>query len=411
MLRKYNGLNALTVQRLTKPGRYCDGYGLYLQISKTVTKSWLFRFMLRGKSHEMGLGPIALVSLAEAREKVIDLQRILLSGQDPLEQKRIRHRQMVLETANEMSFDEAAAAYIESHSRKWTNQKHREQWENTLKTYASPTIGALAIQKIDTGLIMKVLEPIWARRTETASRLRGRIESVLNYATARDWRKGENPARWRGHLDKLLPKPTEVTKVEHHAALPFVDMGAFMATLRLQEGIAPRALEFTILTAARTGEALGAKWEEINFDEKSWTVPGSRMKHGRDHRVPLSDQAFRILEDLKKISVNEFVFPGQRQGKSLSNTSMLQVIKKRMNLKITSHGFRSTFRDWASECTSFPNDVVEMALAHTIENKVEAAYRRGDLFLKRRKLMLAWGNYCELCRGSGEVIEMNLKQA
>lgn len=292
-----------------------------------------------------------------------------------------------------MTFDACAAAYIGAHETGWRNAKHRDQWRNTLSTYANPVFGSRPVQAIDVGLVMKALEPIWQTKPETASRLRGRIEAVLDWATVRGYRQGDNPARWRGHLDKLLPARNKIRSVEHHAALPYDETAEFLAMLRSQEGIGARALEFLILTAARTGEVIGAQRDEIDLDEKVWIVPAARMKAGREHRVPLSPAAVAVLERMKESCEGDFVFPGGRRNKPLSNMALLAVLRRMGRGDLTAHGFRSTFRDWAAERTNFPREVAEAALAHTVGDKVEAAYRRGDLFDKRRQLMEAWARF------------------
>jgi len=326
-----------------------------------------------------------------------------LDGVDPIEARRAHRDQKRLEAAKAMTFEACAIAYTEAHNAGWRNAKHRDQWRNTLTSYACPVFGSLPVQSIDVGLVMKTLEPIWHTKPETASRLRGRIEAILDWATVRSYRTGENPARWRGHLDKLLPARSKVQKVKHHPALPYNEMADFIAALRNQEGIAARALEFLILTAARTGEVIGAPWDEVDLDGKLWAVAGTRMKAGREHRVPLSAAAMVVLEQMKEIRESDFVFSGGKKGKPLSNMAMLAVLKRMERGDLTAHGFRSTFRDWAAECTNFPREVVEMALAHTIESKVEAAYRRGDLFQKRRQLMEAWARFCVTTRSRSEV--------
>lgn len=345
----------------------------------------------------MGLGPVHTVTLAEARETATECRRMLREGIDPIEARKVELHQRQLEAASSMTFRECAEAYITAHEAGWRNVKHAAQWRNTLKTYAYPKFGDLPVQAVDTGLVMKALEPIWYDKTETASRVRGRIESVLDWATARKYREGENPARWRGHLDKLLPARSKVQRVEHHAALGYDDMGAFMVALREHSGVSARGLEFLILTAARTGEVLGAKWEEVDLGKKVWTIPASRMKAENAHRVPLSPVAVTILEGmatLKETETAEYVFPGARKGRPLSNMAFLQLLKRMERGDLTAHGFRSTFRDWASERTAYPREVAEMALAHTIGDKVEAAYRRGDLFDKRQRLMEDWAEFC-----------------
>jgi integrase len=407
MARASNRLSAVEVKNATEKGMYHDGGGLYLQVSAGGAKSWIFRFMLDGRAREMGLGPVRAIALAEARKRAGECRRLRLDGIDPIEARSTQRDQKKLEAAKAMTFDACAAAYIDAHKTGWQNAKHREQWRSTLNTYASPVFGSLPVQAIDVGLLMKALEPIWQTKPETASRLRGRIEAVLDWATVRGYRKGENPARWRGHLDKLLPAPSKVRRVEHHAALPYDELADFSLALRSQEGIAARALEFLILTAARTGEVIGARWDEVDLEEKIWVVPAARMKAGREHRVPLSAAAVAVLEEMKQIRESEFVFPGGKKGKPLSNMAMLAVLKRMDRGELTAHGFRSSFRDWAAERTHFPREVAEMALAHTVGDKVEAAYRRGDLFQKRRQIMEAWARFCVTTRSQAEVVTIN----
>jgi integrase len=404
MARASNKLSAVEVKGIGQKGMYHDGGGLYLQVSAGGAKSWIFRFMLDGRSREMGLGPVHAIPLADARKRAAECRRMRFDGIDPIEVRRAERGQKKLDAAKSMTFDACAAAYIDAHKAGWKNAKHRDQWPNTLTAYAGPVFGSLPVQAVDVGLVMKALEPIWQTKSETASRLRGRIESVLDWATVRGYRKGDNPARWRGHLDKLLPARSKVQKVEHHPALPYDELADFIAALRSQEGIASRALEFLILTAARTGEVIGARWDEVDLEEKIWVVPAPRMKAGREHRVPLSGTALAILEEMKKIHESDFVFPGGKRGKPLSNMAMLAVLKRMDRGDLTAHGFRSSFRDWAAERTSFPREVAEMALAHTVGDKVEAAYRRGDLFQKRRQMMDGWARFCETTRPQAEVV-------
>jgi len=394
MARTIGKLTALAVTQAKRRGYYGDGGGLFLQVSASEAKSWVFRFKEAGKLHEMGLGATHTVSLAEARQKALECRKERLDGLDPIEIRRGKRIQAKLDAAKAMTFAACAERYIASHKAGWRNPKHAAQWPATLGTYVYPVFGSLPVQAVDVGLVMKVIEPIWAIKPETASRVRGRIESVLDWATARGYRQGENPARWRGHLENLLPKKTKVRRVEHHAALPYVEIGVFMIELRQQEGVAARALEFAILTAARTGEVIGAKWDEIDLDERLWAVPAERMKAGKEHRVPLSDAALTILEDLGKIRHGGFVFPGGRAGRPISNMAMMMTLRRMGRGELTVHGFRSSFRDWAAERTGFPAEVAEMALAHTVSDKVEAAYRRGDLFQKRRELAEAWAKFC-----------------
>jgi integrase len=311
-----------------------------------------------------------------------------------VEARKAKRAEERLTAATATTFEQCAERYIAAHRSGWRNPKHAAQWPSTLKTYAYPVFGSLPVQAVDTGLVMKVLEPIWHAKPETASRVRGRIEAVLDWATVRGYRKGENPARWRGHLDKLLPARGKVRKVEHHAALPYAEMGDFMAALREQEGIAARALEFLILTAARTSEVIGARWQEFDLEGKLWIVSADRIKGGKEHRVPLSGAALTIIEAMKETRESEFVFPGGKAGKPLSNMAMLKALERMERTELTAHGFRSSFRDWSAERTNYPREVAEMALAHTVGDKVEAAYRRGDLFRKRRQLMAAWARYC-----------------
>lgn len=386
MTRRVGKLSAVAVARLTRPGLYGDGGGLWLQV-KRGSRSWLFRYTRHGKAHALGLGPVHTVTLAEARARARECRRLLLEGVDPLEARRAAKRA----TTETPTFDECAASYIEAHRAGWRNAKHAAQWAATLRAYASPVIGALPVAEVDTAHVVRVLAPIWTSKTETATRLRGRIEAILDWARVQGYRAGENPARWRGHLDHLLADPGRVKRVQHFAALPWQDVGAFMADLRQQDGMAARALEFAILTACRSGEARGARWREIDFDAALWIVPAERMKAKREHRVPLSTQALALLRRLPR--VDELVFPG-RGGRPLSDMSLTAVLR-RMGRDVTVHGFRSSFRDWAAEATAYPREVAEHALAHRLPDKTEAAYQRGDLIEKRRRLMQDWADFCD----------------
>ena len=394
-------ITALFVRHVKRPGRYSDGRNLYLQVRKStrkipgddVNKSWVFRYARFGKDTWMGLGPYPDVTLSEARELATRERKKLLRGIDPLTDKRARQRAARAAHDDMLSFAECAELYVESQAPGWSNPKHIEQWRNTLKKLAGPIIGRLSVDEIDTALVMRCIEPIWTTKTETASRLRGRIEAVLDWAAVRGYRKGDNPARWRGHLDKLLPRPSQVVRVKHHAALPYTEVGAFMQQLCNDKGVASRALELTVLTAARTNEVIQAEWSEFDLDLKTWTVPAERMKSKREHRVPLPDAAVLALKAVKGRS-KRYVFPGHKRGSHLSNMAMMQVLKRLGRTGITVHGFRSTFRDWCAESTNYPSDVAEMALAHTLRDKTEAAYRRGDLFEKRARLMADWARYC-----------------
>jgi integrase len=340
----------------------------------------------------MGLGGYPDIGLADAREAARLARKRILDGEDPIAQRRAARRALIAEQQKLMTFDQCAAAVIEVKRQEARNAKHAKQWETTLATYASPELGQLAIGEIELAHIVNVLEPHWTTKTETMTRVRQRIETVLAWAIARGYREGDNPARWRGNLDAILPKPAKVSKVAHHKALPYEEVGAFMHDLRRRNGIAARALEFTILTAARSGEVRGATWDEIDLDAGVWTIPGERMKAGREHRVPLSPAAIELLEALPRYEGINFVFPAPRLGQ-LSDAGMSAVLK-RMGVGVTVHGFRSTFRDWTAERTSTPHHVAEMALAHTIKNSAEAAYRRGDMLEKRRRLMEQWADYC-----------------
>jgi integrase len=389
---KKTQLTALQVARLSKPGRYGDGFGLWLQVGPTGAKSWLLRFQRGGKARQMGLGPVHAISLAEARERAREARRALVDGIDPIEARKGQKAAHAAAVARGVTFQAAAEAYIAAHSAAWKNPAHAAQWPASLAADVYPAIGALPVSAVDTARVLEVLEPIWHAKPESASRIRGRIELVLDWAKARHYRDGENPARWKGHLDKLLPAKSKIRPIVHHPALPYRDLPRFMTAVRKRQGVASRALEFTILTCARTSEVIKASWDEIDLKAKIWTVPAARMKAGREHRVPLSDRAIAILKKLPR--EGEWVFVGPREGRPLSNMALLAVLKGMGCGDLTVHGFRSTFRDWAAETTNFPRDVCEMALAHAVGDKVEAAYRRGDLFAKRRALANAWAAYC-----------------
>jgi len=412
MPRQVRRLNALAVSRAKKRGRYPDGAGLYLQIAASGAKSWVYRFMLNGAPRYMGLGPLHTVTLADARVKALEARRLRLAGVDPIDARDDALAEARLEAARSITFKDAAEAYMEAHKSGWRNATHAAQWRTTLGTYVYPVLGSLPVQSVDVALVMKVLEPIWATKTETASRVRGRIESILDWASARGYRLGENPARWRGHLENLLPRRSRVQKVEHHPALPYGEVGAFMVGLRRQEGAAASALEFVILTACRAGEVIGARWGEFNIGEALWTIPPERVKSGRQHRVPLSPAALTIINAMQEVRTtghgNGFVFPGGKRGRPLSNTALRAVLKRLRRSDVTVHGFRSSFRDWAAERTNYPREVAEMVLGHAVGDKVEAAYRRSDLFEKRRKMMNAWADYCGTVRvrDGGEVVSI-----
>ena len=411
-MRESERLTAVFVSRHTVAGRYHDGDGLYLQISQWGTKAWVLRYMLNGKSRMMGLGSVKDFSLKEARERARAQRQLLRADkrQDPLEVRRRANDEARLEAAKAVTFKAAADAYIKAHAPGWKNPKHADQWRNTLATYAFPHFGELPVASIDVGLVLAALEPIWTTKTETASRVRGRIESVLDWATVRGYRKGDNPARWRGNLRSLLPAKSKVSKVRHMPALPWQELPELMAELRGNAAISARATEFIILTATRTGEAINGRWAEVNLNEKVWTIPAERTKTGKEHRVPLSDRAIEILGSLPREHGNPFLFPGARAGKPLSDMAALQLLRgMRPDIKITTHGMRSSFRDWAAEA-GYPREVAETSLGHALENKVEAAYRRSDLLERRRALMQAWAAFCAKPASSGEVIPMRRKK-
>ena len=389
MPRTLNRLSPLRVQKLKRKGLHADGGGLYLRVTDGGTKSWMFRYGEGGKLRDMGLGPVHTISLPRARELARECRELRLQGIDPIAHRRVSLAARRASDAKATTFRQCADAFIASHESGWRNASHRSQWVNTLAQHAHPTLGGLSVADIDTALVMKTIEPIWKTIPETASRVRGRIEAILDWAKVSGYRMGENPARWRGHLDHLLPARAKVARIRHHAALPYAEIGAFMATLRQNGSVGASALEFTILTAARTGEALGATWDE--FDAKVWTIPAERMKGGREHRIPLSDAALALLRQMRGVRTNDFVFPGRR-GRLTHKT--MQLVLRRMGHGGTVHGFRSTFRDWAAEQTAFPAELAEMALAHSVGSAVEAAYRRSDLFDKRCKLMAAWAAFC-----------------
>jgi integrase len=379
-----------------KPYRLSDGGGLALLVKPTGLKYWQFRYNKPdGREGLIQIGPYPRVSLEHARVARNEHRDAVWRGDDPAilrKQEKVRRK---VEAARSMTFGQCAHAYIKARSIEWSNPKHVQQWENTLKTYAYPVIGALRPQDIDTDLVMRVLQPIWVTKNETASRLRGRVESILDWAKVSGLRVGENPARWSGHLDQLLAAPSKVKKRGHHSALPYGEIGPFFGLLRANETVSARLLEFTILTATRTGDSLHAVWPEFDLSVPVWIVPADRTKARREHRVPLSSTVVSLLRALPTFGGSGFVFEGVKEGKPLSNMAMLKLLERMKRDDLTTHGFRSTFRDWAAECTAFPNEVAEMALAHAIRDKTESAYRRGDLLDKRRELMQAWADYIE----------------
>jgi len=372
----------------TRPGRHGDGAGLYLVVSPTGARKWVYRFSFARKVTEMGLGSADVVSLAQARSKARDARKLLDAGQNPIEARRRAARI----GAEKPSFGAVADALMAAKESEWRCAKHRAQWRMTLQTYAAP-LYPRPVDEIDAAAVLAVLAPLWREKPETASRLRGRIEAVLDAAKARGLRSGENPAAWRGHLAHLLPKRKILTR-GHHAAMAYADIPAFLARLREREALAARALEFCILTAARSGEVLGARWREIDLTARIWTVPAGRTKAEREHRVPLCAGALAILEELARRQAGEFIFPGRRRGKPLSPMAMEMVLRRMNQNDVTVHGFRSAFRDWVGEETNFPREVAEAALAHLVGDKAEQAYRRGDALEKRRALMAAWASHC-----------------
>lgn len=408
MGKKISPLNVKAVEKLMKvEGLHAVGDvpGLYLRVVGN-SATWILRYSMASRRRDKSMGPCSDMTLAEAREAARELRRGLRTGSDPIETGRMARQAAAASSAKRMTFAQCVAAYLEAHGDGWKNAKHRQQWANTLDTYAGPFIGGIDVALVDTGLVLKVLEPLWKNKTETATRLRGRLESVLAWATTRGYRHGENPARWKNHLDTLLARPSQIKKVEHHAALPFRQIGAFMADLAKMEGMGARALEFAILAAARSGEVRGATWAELDLDARTWTIPAGRMKAGKEHAIPLSDAALNILESLPRMGGTDLVFPGTK-GQPLSDMTMAAVLKRMGRGDLTVHGFRSTFRDWAGEISNHPREVIEHALAHQLKDAAEAAYARGTLYEKRRRLMADWARYCGTVQAiTGNVVAM-----
>jgi integrase len=396
-----NRLNAMRVAKITEPGRYGDGGGLYLRVAQYPTKgglarskNWIFRFERDGRERQMGLGSYTTLPLAEARVKARECRMALLDGLDPIETRRSRRMAARIAAARDMTFKACAEAFIAERSKGWKNPVHAEQWPASLTRHVYPTIGALPVSSVDTDLILKILTPIWSQIPDTASRVRGRVEKVLDWAKARSFRTGENPARWRGHLDHLLARPPKVLRIKHHAAVAYGDLPDLMRVLRDRPEVSSRALEFLILTAARTTETIGARRSEIDFSEKLWTVPAERMKSARPHIVPLSERAIVILRALPdEGDPAGYIFLGAREGQPLSNMAMLELLRG-LRPGFTVHGFRSSFRDWAGDRTNYQREVIEAALAHVVEDETEAAYRRSTAVQKRRRLMTDWAKFC-----------------
>lgn len=422
-------LTALRVEKIKNPGYYGDGKGLWLRVKATGAKSWMYRFMLQGKQREMGLGPYPETSLADARQLAAEAREQTKRGTDPIE---ARHQAVVdqqtqarLATARLMTFDQCAKAFIKGKQAEWKNAKHAQQWENTLTTYASPLIGALPVASVDLTLVQKVLDPIWREKTETASRVRSRIEAVLDWAKVHGYRSGDNPAQWRGNLEKLLPKPKKVSKPENQPALPYQQIGAFMAHLRRQASIGAKPLELAILANVRAGEVCGAIWNEIDMDNRCWHIPAERMKADKDHHIPLSDAAIKLLKSLPRIEGTAYVFPGLKKGKTISDSTMNKLIRQMHDAEVmagrggyidvkqgrvvVTHGFRSTFRDWAGETTAYAREVIEHAMSHQLKDKAEAAYARGSMFEKRRRLMADWAAFCDQGHATGDVVPIRKK--
>jgi len=387
-------LSDVKVRAIKEAGFYADGNGLYLNVTAKGSRSWIFRHRFAGRRRDMGLGSYPTVSLADARNQVAECRAMLQRGEDPMPTRRVAPI-----TPQIVTFADAARQYITTHEQSWKNDKHRQQWRNTIEGYCVPVIGALPISEVSVHNVLTILEPIWLTKMETASRIRGRLETILDWAEARGLREGDNPARWRGKLKHLLPAQRQI--VRHHPAMPYGELAAFMGELRENPALSARALELTILTASRTSEVVRARWSEFDLNQKLWERPPERMKTNKEHRVPLSDAAMAVIGQLPRVVGCDFVFPGARFKRPLSNMAMLELLRG-MRPGLTVHGFRSTFRDWAAECTGTSHEVVEMALAHAIQNKVEAAYRRGDLLEKRRRLMEAWASFCY--REAGEVV-------
>lgn len=413
MASKKNALTVKAVQNLKGVGKYLDGGGLYLQVTKAGVKSWIYRFDINKKRREMGLGGVDTLTLAEAREVCAEQRKILKSGIDPIEHRRAlaaaEQQAIEAESAKQskevhesITFKQCADEYISKKEVEWANAKHRQQWRNTLRDYVYPHIGHVRVGEVDRPLVLECLTPIWTTKNETATRVRQRIEAILDYAKAMDYRSGDNPAAWKGSLEPILPKPSKVKRVSHHKALPYDAMPAFMSQLQEMDGLGAQALQLAIITATRTGEVLNAEWSEVDLKKKVWTIPQERMKGGVEHRVALSESAVNIIKNLPRI--NNYLFAGAKQGRPLSNLAMTMVLRRMERKDITVHGFRSTFRDWVAEQTHFPARVAETALAHQLKDGAEKAYQRGDLIKKRYELMEAWSSYC--CSRKAKVMRL-----
>lgn len=406
MAKMVKRLTDLKVKRTTEPGAYPDGDGLYLQIRKTGSKDWYYRYEVDGKGRKKGLGAYPTISLEKAREAAQECRLLRKQGLDPIDYavqiEKEAEIQAQLNKAKAKTFKQCAIDYIDTRKNEWTNAKHAYQWTQSLKSYAYPYFGDTPVQEVNVGLVVDALKPIWTTKTETATRVRQRVEAILDYATVLHYRQGENPARWKGHLDKILPKPSKVRTVIHHPAMPYSEVSEYFSKLRQKETMAAAALAFIILTATRSGEARCAKWDEIDIDAATWTIPPERMKARKLFRVPLSPSAMTILEQVEPLKMGGWVFPGL-SGKTSVTEAAVRKLLKATHPELTTHGFRSTFRDWCAEQTNFPREIAEAALAHVLENKTEAAYQRGDLLERRRKLMEAWDRYLRSEQQDNEV--------
>jgi integrase len=389
---------------LRKPGMHIDGQSLYLNISEHGSASWIFRYTVNGHRRNMGLGAYPEISLMEARGRAAIQRRLLHDGQDPLEQKRAVAIAAAIEAAKMVTFEQCADQYLRSMAPGW--RRSEGQWRQTLRDYVYPTIGSLPVASIDTGLVIKTLEPIWQAMTETANRVRRRIEAILSFATASGYRQGENPARWKDHLEYRLQKPSKLAKPEHFAAMPYGEIGAFIVELRARDTVAARALEFVILTAARAGEALGATWEETDLANRVWTVPANRIKAGREHRVPLSDAAVAVLQSVNGDNGTGLIFRGPYAGGKIADARLRDLLRD-LGRSETVHGFRSTFSQWAADCTNYSYETREMALAHNVGSQVERSYQRSDLFDRRRRLMDEWARFCAMPTSTGAVVPIH----
>jgi len=411
MPKKAKELSALDIKRISRPGRHAVGMipGLLLIVKDSGAKSWMLRAMVGKKRRNIGLGGYPEISLARARERAREARALIAKGVDPVERKKAIRAAILASQNGRMIFKEAALRCHQKKVPEFRNKKHAKQWLSSIQVYADPVIGHMAVDDVELTHILEILEPIWQEKTETAVRLRQRIEQVFNWSIISGYRKGDNPARWKGRLDAILPIPTKIRKVNHMPALPYKELGAFMVELRKREGTGARALEFLIFTACRSGEIRFATWDEIDFEEKIWTIPGERMKAGKEHKIPLTQDAIKLLTRLPRFNGVNYIFAAPRGG-PLSDMS-INAVCRRMNVDAVPHGFRSTFRDWAAENTNYPREVAEQALAHSIASAVEAAYRRGDLFGKRRRLMEAWAAYCNKVQDKAAVTPIRRRAA